>query len=42
MGVALDITHPDDQPLKPFEPLVAALKGNIFLTKNWHDLSPAD
>lgn len=42
MGVALDLTHPDDQPLKPFEPLVAALKGNIFLTKNWHDLNPLD
>ncbi|MEZ5276594.1 MAG: hypothetical protein R3F07_09460 [Opitutaceae bacterium] len=41
IGLALE--NPEDtDPLGPLKPLVAALKGDIILAKNWHDLHPDD
>lgn len=42
IGTALDTAEHDDDPLAIYKPLVAALKGNILLCKNWHDLHPGE
>ena len=38
LGLALSALEEQENPLASFAPLVAALKGNVFITKSWHDL----
>lgn len=42
IGVALDASDEQTNPLAVFEPVVTALKGNVILAKSWHDMHPAD
>ncbi len=38
VGLALRALSEQENPLASFVPLVAGLKGNLFITKSWHDL----
>jgi len=38
VGMALRALAEQENPLASFIPVVASLKGNIFITKSWHDL----
>jgi hypothetical protein len=38
VGMAMQALAAQERPLAGYAPLVARLKGDIFLTKSWHDL----
>lgn len=38
IGIALRTEDDQISPLEAYVPLVSALRGNVFLTKSWHDL----
>ena len=38
VGVSMQVLEVGDDPLADYSILVGALEGNLFLTKNWHDL----
>jgi hypothetical protein len=38
VGVSIRTLEEEAGPLSSYSPLVDKVKGNLFLTKNWHDL----
>ena len=38
VGLAISAKNEEENPLDTYADLVAALEGNVFLTKSWHDL----
>ena len=38
VGVSIRTPEEEESPLSSYAPLVNQVKGNLFLTKNWHDL----
>jgi len=38
VGISMQALADKDDPLQRYDGVVAGLKGNVFLTKSWHDL----